>query len=528
MVAERRLIPFLGAGFSAVQGLPGWEALLRHVSAEVQETSESQERLTYEEIREACDGDHLRVAEYLHLISGGSIGPVRHAISNCLRSNSSPIKSTAHVELVNLDAAQVYTTNFDDLIESVYRSLEEDADVVALPRDVARSHADRTQVVKYHGDLRHDETLVVTESQYYTRLDLESPMDLKFRSDLLGRSVLFIGYSFSDINIRVIWFKLMRMMQDVPERDRLPSYIVRLRTDPVTDRLYEAVGLRPVVLDPEEEADSDEARAALLAEFMLELAIRADDYRRAVLGTSTRQYVSPGLVSALRQSVERVRAISPRAVRRSGIVYGNVRAAEGMRYVAQMGRRKIPSALVDEVKDVFDLASQELPLSVVNPDVFHLVRAIVSEHGGSSGATATIARAMTRSESRGVLLEHAAEIDWARVWSHQIGSNELQYLLATAEEEVDGHEWDASEDDEAFRDKDLAYVVDLLVRVGQGSLAGDLEEAVAGEVQQLLARVTEMYPAAADYEPSDVGPPSPVAVCDEIDVRVAAEEQDDE
>jgi hypothetical protein len=50
--------------------------------------------------------------------------------------------------------------------------------------------------------------MVVTESDYERRLRLESPLDLRFRSDVLGRSVLFIGYSFRDANVGYI-FRLM-------------------------------------------------------------------------------------------------------------------------------------------------------------------------------------------------------------------------------------------------------------------------------------------------------------------------------
>jgi hypothetical protein len=36
-------------------------------------------------------------------------------------------------------------------------------------------------------------------------------LDIKLRSDVLGRSVLFIGYSLSDINIRYFFYKLAKL-----------------------------------------------------------------------------------------------------------------------------------------------------------------------------------------------------------------------------------------------------------------------------------------------------------------------------
>src|SRR5205085_5246238 len=139
-------------------------------------------------------------------------------------------------------------TNVDYLVETTFRELRLPYDTVALPKQVALARDQKTQIVKYHGDLRHEATLVLTESSYYSRLDFESPMDLKFRSDLLGRSVLFMGYSFSDINIRIIWFKLMEMMRDVPEADRPSSCIVRFERNPVLEELYQGVGIKTLCL----------------------------------------------------------------------------------------------------------------------------------------------------------------------------------------------------------------------------------------------------------------------------------------
>ena len=290
MVQERRLIPFLGAGFSVSHALPDWDALLRVVAKDLR-IEETDPKLTYEDLQQLGDGDFLRIAEYLFLRAGSSIGPLRYSMTNALHSDLDPLVSTPHVELVNLGCPQVYTTNFDEIIETTYRCLHQPVEVVALPRDVARADSTRTQIVKYHGDLRHDPTLVVTESQYWKRLDFESPMDLKFRSDLLGRSVMFIGYSFRDINIRVIWFKLMQMMRDVPVPDRLPSYMVRFEPNPVLEALYDAVGLRTIALDPEGSTSTPEERTALLANFLFTLAAEASP-AGVIPGTSTRMFAS--------------------------------------------------------------------------------------------------------------------------------------------------------------------------------------------------------------------------------------------
>ncbi len=49
------------------------------------------------------------------------------------------------------------------------------------------------------------------------RMRLESPMDFKLRADILGRAVLFIGYSFRDPNVNYIFHIVNRLFSDLPD-----------------------------------------------------------------------------------------------------------------------------------------------------------------------------------------------------------------------------------------------------------------------------------------------------------------------
>ncbi len=337
MLAERRVIPFLGAGFSAALHLPGWDETLSRLCSELEDA------MTYEDLRRMCNNDLLQMAEYLYLRADRSIGPIRHRLSLDLQAAESPVTSTAHVELVNLAAPQIYTTNYDELIERTFRDLHQPVDVVALPKHVALANTRKTQVVKYHGDLRYDSTLVLTESSYYTRLDFESPMDLKFRSDLLGRSVLFMGYSFRDINIRIIWFKLMQMMKDIPSADRPRSYIVRFEKNPVLETLYESVGLRTIVLDPKGDAHTDEDRNKIFGQLMLELALRTSSSGR--VSEQKPAFISGGLIEAISDE------LTPESKTRRvlGRAFGAGRLTT---LIGALSERTIPAALAAQIPPV--------------------------------------------------------------------------------------------------------------------------------------------------------------------------------
>src|SRR5262245_37322762 len=106
MLRARRVIPFVGAGFSAPFQLPDWDTLLSKLAGELEGV------LPYEKVKEFCAGNQLQIAEYYLLLCDGSIGPIRHAITNGLRTSIDPIQSSSHIELVNLGAPQIYTTNY--------------------------------------------------------------------------------------------------------------------------------------------------------------------------------------------------------------------------------------------------------------------------------------------------------------------------------------------------------------------------------------------------------------------------------
>lgn len=57
--------------------------------------------------------------------------------------------------------------------------------------DVAEAQAELPHIVKFHGDFDDDASLVLTESDYFERLDFDTPLDSKFQADVLGRSILF-------------------------------------------------------------------------------------------------------------------------------------------------------------------------------------------------------------------------------------------------------------------------------------------------------------------------------------------------
>lgn len=493
MLRQRRLIPFIGAGFSIVHGLPDWDAMLRQVSLEVADVPD------YDVIKSCCNGDHLQIAEYLFIKSDRSIGPLRHKLSTLLQTRTNCMDSTQHIELVNLNPQQIYTTNYDEIIEQTYRALNHPYAFVALPKHIAGSNKGKTQIVKYHGDLRYDQSLVLTESSYYNRLEFESPMDLKFRSDLLGQSVLFIGYSFRDINIRIIWFKLMEMMRDVPESDRPTSYIVRFERNEVLEDLYKAVGIKTICLDPDGVAKTNAERTQVLGGFMLNLAARMnnDSYMPQ---SNTPMFLSKGLIDVIQKGA------SPKRERGLGIREAEVTRA----YIEHAAHRQVPEALVSQLDEFLASASRISGRNDILAGIakWAAKRLASSEHE-SPGACFAIIRSLLGASPREVALAAASEVPWTRVWATKLSETNADHLVKLLLAEFENHR-------EFDPDEDVAYAADIATRIVIKQLCVEKYEHFSAMLSEPLKAVAETYPAVADISPKADAAPDVADVLEQI------------
>jgi hypothetical protein len=224
-VAEQRAVLFAGAGLSMSVGLPSWQELIDHLREEI--------GLDRDDAMPSGATYHT-LAEYYRLRQG-SIGPLRSWMDrNWKVSEDNVRRSRMHALIVELDFPIIYTTNYDRNIEAAFAAHGRDYVKVANARDIAKTREGVTQIVKFHGDFDDDDSLVITETDYFNRLAFDAPLDIKFRSDALGRTVLFIGYSMSDMNIRLLLHKLWRTWEASGyAKDRPPSFVFMAADNPL-------------------------------------------------------------------------------------------------------------------------------------------------------------------------------------------------------------------------------------------------------------------------------------------------------
>lgn len=231
-VRHRRCMLFAGAGLSMAVGLPSWSELIRHMRAELA-LSEGE-----------TDADYQTLAEY-YRIEKGSIGALRSWMDRTWSVSEEKVaKSRLHDLIVQLDFPILYTTNYDNNLEVAYRLAGRGFTKIVNARDLTRAEEGCTQIIKFHGDFEEDSSLVLAETDYFDRLNFDSPLDVKFRADALGRTILFIGYSMSDMNIRLLLHKLWRTWVDSGRaKDRPPSFVFAARPDPVRDAVLDQWGI---------------------------------------------------------------------------------------------------------------------------------------------------------------------------------------------------------------------------------------------------------------------------------------------
>ena len=266
-IKERRAILFAGAGLSMSVGLPSWQEFIDRMSEELGIARD-----------DARTDDHHTIAEY-YRIKQGSIGSLRSWMDRNWKVSEDKVReSKMHALIVSLDFPIIYTTNYDRNIEAAFAAHDRDYVKVANARDIAKTREGVTQIVKFHGDFDDDDSLVITETDYFNRLAFDSPLDIKFRSDALGKTVLFVGYSMTDLNIRLLLHKLWRTWQmSGYAKDRPRSFVFMARPDPMQQAILGEWGITAL------SGETDDPEEALTG-FLEKLKARVDEVQRMANG----------------------------------------------------------------------------------------------------------------------------------------------------------------------------------------------------------------------------------------------------
>ena len=253
---DARLLPFIGAGISAsvtwsnsagqMEHGPSWGEVIEQAAREI-----GFRRVELAQTR----GTDLQILEYYKLHFDGHTRLTNWLLLKMNPSDSDLAESVVHKELSQLaNCPTMYTTNFDDFIERSFRIHGRPYKAIAIEAHMGVPGKE-TEILKFHGDWNHPDRMVLTESDYERRMEFKAPMDIRFRSDLMNRSVLFLGYSFRDPNVSYLFRQIKEQFAALPNTDSgRRAYIVIEDPSQFERRLFQERNIEVVPIDGRDRA----------------------------------------------------------------------------------------------------------------------------------------------------------------------------------------------------------------------------------------------------------------------------------
>ncbi|WP_321843493.1 SIR2 family protein [Burkholderia cepacia] len=197
---ENNVAIFAGAGMSKGAGFVDWPGLLADIAEELGLSVNK-------------EYDLISLAQY-HVNHRGNRSGIKRKILEEFSEQAEPSKT--HTILSQLPIQTYWTTNYDTLIEDTLRKYQKIPDVKFSVKQLANTRPKRDAVVyKMHGDVHSPDDAIITKEQYEAYHRSHALFITALSGDLISKTFLFIGFSFSDPNLDYV---LSRLNQESVER----------------------------------------------------------------------------------------------------------------------------------------------------------------------------------------------------------------------------------------------------------------------------------------------------------------------
>lgn len=184
---------FAGAGLSVSSGCVNWKELLKGIAEELALDIEK-------------ETDLVSLAQY-YVNKTRNRNQLNTIISNAFNTGKKPNEN--HKILAHLPIATYWTTNYDKLIEKVLENKGKIYDVKSTNENLTTTLKGRDVVVyKMHGDVDQPSQSVLIRDDYESYYRKKAPFLNALSGDLMTKTFLFIGFSFSDPNLSYVYSRL--------------------------------------------------------------------------------------------------------------------------------------------------------------------------------------------------------------------------------------------------------------------------------------------------------------------------------
>lgn len=238
---------FVGAGLSKAAGYPTWAELLVDIASELE--------LPIDRVH-----DLSALAQWSITEEGGAskvLSVIRKEIGPT-RPIPESIKTLARLPIRN-----IWTTNYDRLIERAFEEIERPLDVISQGPDLTvRGISGAAKLLKMHGTVDMPSQIVISTDDYELYKKDRAGFLTLLEANLTTTSMLFAGLSFADPNLKHVLGAIRESFHDVPpehfalvkrpqeaEFHDSEEYNFRLRQHNLWSRDLRRYGLKSIELD---------------------------------------------------------------------------------------------------------------------------------------------------------------------------------------------------------------------------------------------------------------------------------------
>ena len=253
-------MPFVGAGFSVPSGYPGWTAFLYQLCEETHVPKEELDNLLQA-------GDYEQAAQVLHDDLGAAL--FNENLEGVFSSDKEIFGAVHYLPLL-FPTTTVITTNYDRLLERVFKGVEQGFDVVKYGNSLAEvvrlmGNGSR-MLLKLHGECDQVADRVLLRAEYDRAYADGATGNDFFNRVLFAKSLLFLGCSLCADRT----FASMAELVAKYRAETLPRHYAFLELKEDADRVARKKELAAANIFPiwYPEGEHDESIEALLVKLM--------------------------------------------------------------------------------------------------------------------------------------------------------------------------------------------------------------------------------------------------------------------
>lgn len=184
---------FAGAGLSVSAGFVNWKDLMKEIADE----------LGLDINKET---DLISIAQF-HFNENQTRSKLNRKIIEEFIDEA--IETQNHRLLSMLPVSSIWTTNYDELIETTFKKENIVVDVKHTNDQLLTTKPKRDVVIyKMHGDVKHPNDAIITKEQYEQYYQTHEPFINALSGELTTKTFLFIGFSFTDPNLDYVLSRL--------------------------------------------------------------------------------------------------------------------------------------------------------------------------------------------------------------------------------------------------------------------------------------------------------------------------------